>query len=645
MGPFTNGAIVALATALPALFSGAGTLAIGSASPAGAAAVPAQVSASNWTISPSVSSPGSEGNGISCVSANFCMALASNSLIEQWNGTAWSTAQAGSDTAPNLSAVTCTGPSFCLAVGFVESAGGGAYSEEWNGTTWTAVNVPLPAGSTGGALSAVSCVGPDACTGVGRSGTAGGNITLAEQWNGTGWSIESTPNQAGSTTARFSSVSCAITTSLSCMAVGEYSSAGGSFTLAERWNGSAWSITTTPSLPGGAVMGELVGVSCIGPSWCAAVGDDTVAGNNDTLAEVWDGTAWTIVTTPDPGVNTRDYLMGLSCFSQTSCSAVGDEIGTTTVSLAVTWDGSAWALATTPANGTGVTFTGLSTVSCVTDWECVAMGTTATSGGSNLLVMSAPIARSGYRFVASDGGVFAEGAAAPFLGSLGGVRLNQPMVGMAVMPAGDGYDLVASDGGVFTEGSAQFYGSTGSIHLNSPIVGMALTPDGAGYWLVAADGGVFSFGDAQFYGSHGGSPLNKPVVGMAATPDGHGYYLVASDGGVFTYGDAVFAGSTGSLVLNKPVVGMAVTSAGGYYLVASDGGIFSFPSAGGPPFEGSTGNLHLNKPIVGMTTVANGYYLAGSDGGIFAFPNTNGPPFDGSTGSIVLNKPIVGVAS
>ena len=91
---------------------------------------------------------------------------------------------------------------------------------------------------------------------------------------------------------------------------------------------------------------------------------------------------------------------------------------------------------------------------------------------------------------------------------------------MASTADGGGYWLVASDGGVFAFGDATFFGSMGGIALNRPIVGMASTPDGHGYWLVASDGGIFTFGDATFHGSMGGVPLNRPIVGMASTADG-----------------------------------------------------------------------------------------------------------------------------
>jgi hypothetical protein len=247
----------------------------------------------------------------------------------------------------------------------------------------------------------------------------------------------------------------------------------------------------------------------------------------------------------------------------------------------------------------------------------------------------------GYRFVASDGGIFDFGSAG-FFGSAGSLSLNAPVVGMANTPSTNGYWLVASDGGIFTYGDAPFLGSMGGRHLNAPIVGMAATPDGGGYWLVASDGGIFSFGDARYFGSTGGMHLNRPVVGMAATPGGGGYWLVASDGGIFSFGDARFYGSTGSIRLNSAVVGMAASANGaGYWLVASDGGIFSYGSAG---FFGSAGSIRLNQPVVGMAAMPDdgGYWLVAADGGIFSYGDA---PFFGSTGGMRLNKPIVGMAS
>ena len=304
-----------------------------------------------------------------------------------------------------------------------------------------------------------------------------------------------------------------------------------------------------------AQLGVVAGVT-----FCQAVGQVNQAGPlTQNLVESWNGTQWAITASvPDTSGTESQALTGVDCFSATTCSAVGFADAASNpspASLALSWNGTAWSIV--PSTPNGVVQTNVAAVSCVTDWSCVAVGNDRPTVGSfTAFAMSAPISRTGYRFVATDGGVFNYGAGAPFLGSMGGTPLNKPVVGMAVMPGGDGYYLVASDGGIFSFGSAQFYGSTGSMQLNAPIVGMALTADGAGYWLVASDGGIFSYGDAQFYGSTGSLHLNKPIVGMAATPDGKGYYLVASDGGIFNYGDATFQGSAGSLTLNQPVVGM-----------------------------------------------------------------------------------------
>jgi len=279
-------------------------------------------------------------------------------------------------------------------------------------------------------------------------------------------------------------------------------------------------------------------------------------------------------------------------------------------------------------------------ITCVNVTVVNPKGTSATTS-SDVYEFGTTSGCAGYRFVASDGGIFNFGGGS-FYGSAGSLHLGAPIVGMATTPDGNGYWLVASDGGIFTYGDARYFGSMGGTPLNKPIVGMAATPSGNGYWLVASDGGIFNFGGARFFGSAGGLNLTKPIVGMAVTPDGGGYWLVASDGGIFNYGDAGFHGSAGDLSLSRPIVGMAPTPTGnGYWLVASDGGIFTYGDAA---FHGSTGSIALNRPIVGMapTSDGQGYWLVASDGGIFSFGDA---AFYGSTGALHLNKPIVGMGA
>ena len=226
----------------------------------------------------------------------------------------------------------------------------------------------------------------------------------------------------------------------------------------------------------------------------------------------------------------------------------------------------------------------------------------------------------GYWSATADGRVLPFGEAKPH-GSLAGIPLNAPIVGMAPTPSGNGYWLLGADGGVFSYGDAKFYGSTGNIKLNKPVVKMAPTPTGKGYWFVANDGGIFSFGDAKFFGSTGGIKPNMPVVGMSPTPSGKGYWLVASDGGIFAFGDAAFHGSTGGIKLNKPVVSMAPNPVGkGYWLVASDGGLFAFdvPYLGSVPGSRSA-DKYPGAVQMRATSTGKGYYIADANGGIAVF--------------------------
>ena len=183
----------------------------------------------------------------------------------------------------------------------------------------------------------------------------------------------------------------------------------------------------------------------------------------------------------------------------------------------------------------------------------------------------------GYYLVGADGGVFAFGNA-PFLGSTGNIRLNQPIVDIASTEGG--YWLLGADGGVFSFGNARFRGSTGAVRLNRPVVAMAPTATGQGYWLVAGDGGVFSFGDAHFAGSTGHLRLAEPIVALAPTTTGKGYWMAAADGGVFAFGDAAFLGSAAGSGSSAPIVDIAATPSGrGYWLVTASGAVLPFGDA------------------------------------------------------------------
>jgi SpoIID/LytB domain protein len=253
----------------------------------------------------------------------------------------------------------------------------------------------------------------------------------------------------------------------------------------------------------------------------------------------------------------------------------------------------------------------------------------------------------GYWINAADGGVFSFGNA-QFHGSTGGMRLNQPVVGMATTHDAGGYWEVASDGGVFSFGDAQFHGSTGSIRLNKPAVGMAVTPDGGGYWLVASDGGIFAFGNAGFFGSTGSLTLNKPVIGMVPTHDGQGYWLIASDGGLFAYGDASFHGSLGSNPPSTPIVGVAPSpDGGGYWMLEAKGTVHGFgdaPTVG--LATGSPGLGAMTSPMTGLIPdfSGQGFDAVAGSGQAFAFGDA---PYFGDVTTAVsgYSGHVVGIAA
>jgi hypothetical protein len=321
--------------------------------------------------------------GVSCTGRKQCTAtgLASTRtgknykpLAERWNGTTWTvqttpTTNSGGYLGGTLSAgVSCTSSSACMAAGFSYTAKASRLlGEGWNGRTWTIQpdSTPVVAGDPAG----ISCTWAKDCTAV---GTRSSGMTLAEHWNGQRWSAVTTKH-----TGALTGASCPATGN--CTAVG-WNNAGKA--LAAHWNGKAWS-DESPADP--QPLSPLYGVSCpAGTGFCMAVGSGgTQSGSAYSmapLAERWTGSAWTALTVPDPYSST-DYaeFNSVSCTSATNCLAVGDDInaaGTADATVAAQWNGTAWTIVSTPSPAT---LSALYAVSCTSATYCSAVGASSAS--------------------------------------------------------------------------------------------------------------------------------------------------------------------------------------------------------------------------------------------------------------------------
>lgn len=159
--------------------------------------------------------------------------------------------------------------------------------------------------------------------------------SLAEHWNGKKWSIIATP-KLGVQYSPLYSVSADAANDV--WAVGyvakfrQFSSA-----LIEHWNGTQWSVISSPSIGNGGV---LYGVTALSPTNVWAVGAYYNNGNTYVLIEHWNGTQWSTVpgTSPAPG---PDTLRGISAVSANDIWAVGDQYSGT---LTEHWDGTQWSI-------------------------------------------------------------------------------------------------------------------------------------------------------------------------------------------------------------------------------------------------------------------------------------------------------------
>ncbi|HEY3777744.1 MAG TPA: hypothetical protein VGL35_06775 [Rhizomicrobium sp.] len=268
-------------------------------------------------------------------------------LAEHWNGTKWKVVPMPSPSLPLavLAGVAATGPHDIWAVGY-EQAVGQSYRtliEHWDGNAWTIVED----GSNQGWLTSVVALGPSDVWAAGSTDYIGSG--LVEHWDGHSW----TPTLlADSVFLR----GIAATTGNDIWVVGQHARNGdGDHTFAAHFDGTRWTRVPTPNplRQNDIDQNWLTSVAALASDdvWAAGVTRDPDYGIPDhTLSEHWDGNAWQVVHTPHLHQRASDFW-SIAALS-TGLSAVGSTGSDPNFSpLSEAWNGTSWNHVKTPSSG------------------------------------------------------------------------------------------------------------------------------------------------------------------------------------------------------------------------------------------------------------------------------------------------------
>jgi hypothetical protein len=222
---------------------------------------------------------------VSCSSSTFCIAVDSLGSALFWNGSQWS-APHHVNANGSLNSVSCPSTTYCVVVS------GAGKSVTYHAGAWSPSKTLGPEDSY-----RISCPSVTFCAAVGASGYPGKPSTIAT-FNGHSWSSHLT-STSGKLNDRLLGVSCASATY--CVAV-NYD--GRILTF----NGSRWS-----QMP---VLGPkgLISVSCPTRSFCLAV---TASGRSIVIH----GTSWSGMTTI-PNFQTA-FAYSVSCANSRACVVAG----------------------------------------------------------------------------------------------------------------------------------------------------------------------------------------------------------------------------------------------------------------------------------------------------------------------------------
>ena len=277
----------------------------------------------------------------------------------------------------------------------------GTTAIHYDGAAWTGYQLPGIDGVIGAELFAVASLSPTNAWGVGTfltSQTTTGNL---QHWDGSQWSVVPNPPNAGTIVSSISAISaddiwagpCVMGTlehfngtawtgvrtppttppefcieGLSALSTDDVWAVGwqaqqnyNSTTLIMHWDGRSWSTVASPSVGTGPNQLNAVVALTADNVWAVGFSMAVPPGNhlqpNRTLIEHWDGSSWTVVSSPnlDYGGQPRDNV--LQCVVALSASDLwafgyleanpSGESGDI-FSLILHYDGTNWTVAPSP---------------------------------------------------------------------------------------------------------------------------------------------------------------------------------------------------------------------------------------------------------------------------------------------------------
>jgi photosystem II stability/assembly factor-like uncharacterized protein len=228
--------------------------------------------------------------------------------------------------------------------------------------------VATPIGD-GDVLAGVACMSAASCIAVGSSDHqphSHGSVPVVERWDGASWSLGEAVQREDYTV--FQAIACP--TAADCFAVGSSQldiGGHGPQSLVERWNGSTWSIVPSPNP--GLSGSSLRAIACPDEDHCIAVGSS----DSSALVETWNGSKWSAAIVASGA--RRPQLDGVACATASDCVAVG-QAGAST--LTMHWDGTKWSRTRTPDPGGSAV---LGAVACSTVDFCTAVGSVSSPQG------------------------------------------------------------------------------------------------------------------------------------------------------------------------------------------------------------------------------------------------------------------------